>query len=93
MLEGQPCSIDEQAQEIIRRQGRTYTEQLLSAALEAGFDLKAMPVVMLGGGASTVTRYVREEDRLCHVLPLLDSRINAEGFERLAEQMAGTVKG
>ena len=92
VLGGQPCSMDEQVQEIIRRQGRNYTEQLLSATLEAGFDLKAIPVVMLGGGARVVTRYVNERDRLCRVLPLLDSRVNAEGFERLAEQMPDAVK-
>ena len=87
VLSGLPCALDEKVREVIRQQGRTYTEHLLSAAMEAGFDLKAMPVVMLGGGASVVTRYVREGDRLCRMIPLHDSRINAAGFERLAEQM------
>ena len=52
VLEGKGCSLDEQARAIIQRQGRLYTERLLSAAMEAGFDLKAMPVFMLGGGAA-----------------------------------------
>ena len=47
---------------------------------------------MMGGGANVVTRNVCERDRLCRVLPLLDSRINAEGFERLVEQMSGAEK-
>lgn len=51
VLSGQPCSMDEEARGVIERQGRQYTEHLLSAAMEAGFDLKALPVVMLGGGA------------------------------------------
>lgn len=92
VLNSQPCSMDEKAREIISRQGRAYTEQLLSATMEAGFDLKALPVVMMGGGANVVTRNVCERDRLCRVLPLLDSRINAEGFERLVEQMSGAEK-
>ncbi len=58
VLSGLPCALDEKAREVIWQQGRTYTEHLLSAVMEAGFDLKAMPVVMLGGGASVVTRYV-----------------------------------
>ena len=87
VLSGLPCALDEKAREVIRQQGRIYTEHLLSAVMEAGFDLKAMPVVILGGGASVVTRYVREDDRLCRMIPLHDSRINAAGFERLAEQM------
>ena len=52
VLEGKPCSMDEDARSIIQKQGRLYTERLLSAAMEAGFDLKAIPVVMLGGGAA-----------------------------------------
>lgn len=69
VLAGQSCSIGEDASVIIQQQGRLYTERLLSAAMEAGFDLHALPVVMMGGGASVVTRNVREQDRLCRVFP------------------------
>ena len=58
VLAGKPCSMDEDARDIIQKQGRLYTERLLSAAMEAGFDLKAIPVVMLGGGAAVVKRNV-----------------------------------
>lgn len=88
VLNGQPCTLHEQARSVLEQQGRAYTERLLSATMEAGFDLKAMPVVMLGGGTSVVTRYLHESDGLSRVFPLADSRINAVGFERLAEQMA-----
>ena len=47
VLAGQSCSMDENARTIIQKQGRIYTEALLSAAMEAGFDLKAVPAVML----------------------------------------------
>ena len=40
VLTGKPCSMDEMARSIIRRQGRLYTERLFSAAMESGFDLK-----------------------------------------------------
>ncbi len=52
VLSGKGCSLDEKARSIIQKQGRRYTERLLSAAMESGFDLKAIPVVMLGGGAA-----------------------------------------
>ena len=55
VLAGKPCSMDEDARSIIQKQGRLYTERLLSAAMEAGFDLKAIPVVMLGGSAAMVS--------------------------------------
>ena len=34
--------MNENAREIIQRYGRIYTERVLSAVMEAGFDLKAI---------------------------------------------------
>ena len=91
VLAGKNCSMDEQARAIIQRQGRLYTERLLSAAMEAGFDLKAMPVAMLGGGAAVVKGSVRPQDGLCRVFALLNDRVNAEGYERILGQLSGGV--
>ena len=94
VLAGKPCSMDEKARSIIRRQGRLYTERLLSAVMESGFDLKAIPVVMLGGGASVVKGNVSPQDGLCRVFALTDDRVNAEGFERILGQFSdGLGKG
>ena len=82
---------DDKARAIIQRQGRLYTERLLSAAMEAGFDLKAMPVVMLGGGAAVVKGNMRPQDGLCRVFTLLNDRVNAEGYERILGQLSGGV--
>ena len=89
VLAGKPCSMDEKARSIIRRQGRLYTERLLSAVMESGFDLKAISVVMLGGGASVVKGNVSPQDGLCRVFALTDDRVNAEGFERILGQFSG----
>lgn len=89
VLAGKPCSMDEKARSIIRRQGRLYTERLLLAVMESGFDLKAIPVVMLGGGASVVKGNVSPQDGLCRVFALTDDRVNAEGFERILGQFSG----
>ena len=91
VLAGKPCSMDEDARSIIQKQGRLYTERLLSAAMESGFDLKAIPVVMLGGGAAVVKGNVSEQDGLCRVFALIDDRVNAEGFERILGQFSGGV--
>ena len=61
--------MDEEARSIIQKQGRLYTERLLSSAMESGFDLKAIPVIMLGGGAAVVKGNVSEQDGLCRLLP------------------------
>ena len=89
VLAGKSCSMDEDARNIIQKQGRLYTERLLSAAMESGFDLKAIPVVMLGGGASVVKGNVSEQDSLCRVFALIDDKVNAEGFERILGQFSG----
>ena len=91
VLAGKPCSMDEDARSIIRKQGRIYTERLLSAAMESGFDLKAIPVVMLGGGATVVKSNVNPQDGLCRVFALPDDKVNAEGFERILGQFAGRL--
>ena len=68
--------------DIVNRQGRKYTERLLSATMEAGFDLHAIPAVLLGGGASVVSRHLSPKDGLCKTIFLLDDKVNAVGFER-----------
>ena len=91
MLAGQPCSLADEVRSIVNKQGRLYTERLFSAVMEAGFDLHAMPLVMLGGGACIVNRHVSPKDGLCRVIPLLDDRVNAIGFERTLGRVQGAV--
>ena len=45
VLNGNPCSLDSRAKEIIVKNGRAYTERILSSVMEAGFDLRAMQIV------------------------------------------------
>lgn len=89
VLAGRTCSMDEKARMVILEQGRLYTERLLSAIMEAGFDGKAMPVVFMGGGAAIVKRNVRPQDGMCRPIYLTDIHANATGFERIVEQMTG----
>ena len=91
ILAGQPCSLADEVRSIVNKQGRLYTERLFSAVMEAGFDLHAMPLVMLGGGACIVNRHVSPKDGLCRVIPLLDDRVNAIGFERALGRVQGAV--
>ena len=82
MLTGHPCTVSEAVRDIVNQQGRKYTEHLLSATMEAGFDLHAIPAVLLGGGASVVSRHLSPKDGLCKTIFLLDDKVNAVGFER-----------
>lgn len=87
VLAGNGCSLASGAKEIILRQGRLYTEQILSAIMEAGFDARAVPTVFMGGGAAIVKRHVTQQDGLCRQIFLSDIHANAAGYERIAGQM------
>ena len=52
MLAGQPCTVSDTVRDIVNRQGRKYTEHLLSATMEAGFDLHAITAVLLTRGVN-----------------------------------------
>ena len=92
VLSGKACSLDVGVQKVIDRQGDAYTRQLLSAVMEAGFDLHTLPVVMLGGGAAVVSRRVSEGKGVSRAFALEDDKVNAEGYERILEQMSRDVK-
>lgn len=88
VLNGQACSLEPAVKGVILQCGREYTERILSAVTEAGFDMKAVPSVVMGGGASIVKRHVRPQDGLCRQIYLEDVHANAAGYERLAGQMS-----
>lgn len=88
VLNGNSCSLDQKAKEIIQKNGRSYTERILSAIMEAGFDLRAIPSVFMGGGAAIVKRHVAPQDGLSRAVYLTDVNANAAGYERIVGQMS-----
>lgn len=88
ILSGKTCSVSDEVLRIVRQTGRKYTERILSAIIECGFDLQAVPSVFLGGGTKIFRRFVTPQDRLCRLTALTDVNLNAAGFERLAGQMS-----
>lgn len=87
ILNGRNCSLKQEVKDIILFQGRLYTEKILSAIMEAGFDLHALPSVIMGGGASILKRQVTTHDGLCGPVYLTDIHANAAGFERIVGQI------
>ena len=88
VLNGSTCSIHAKAKEIIQRNGRSYTERILSAIMEAGFDLRAIPAVFMGGGSAILKRHVGLQDGLFRAIYLTDVHANAAGYERIVGQMS-----
>ncbi|MFR4320703.1 MAG: ParM/StbA family protein [Blautia massiliensis (ex Durand et al. 2017)] len=87
VLRGKPSSMPAEVVSLIERQGRLYIEKILSAITEAGFDLRAVPSVFMGGGAAIFQHRVSEQDRLCRPIYLTDVHANAAGYERIVGQM------
>ena len=89
ILSNETCTVPEQAKAIVSRQGRLYVERLISEISECGFDLKAIPAVFMGGGASLVKPRVAPRDGLCRPFYLTDVSLNAKAFESLVGQRLG----
>ena len=87
VLRGKPSSMPAEVVSLIERQGRLYIEKILSAITEAGFDLRAIPSVFMGGGSTIVRRHVTPQDGLCRAFYLTDVKANAAGYERIVGQM------
>lgn len=87
VLRGKPSSMPAEVMSLIERQGRLYIEKILSAITEAGFDLRAVPSIFMGGGAAIFQHRVSTQDRLCRPIYLTDIHANAAGYERIVGQM------
>ncbi len=91
VLRGSAGSIDERVKAVIHAQADRYVRELLSAVVESGLDIRAMPTIFLGGGAALLKRHVSATDGLCRPLILDDVSLNAKGYERLTERMLGSA--
>ena len=87
VLRGKPSSMPAEVVSLIEKQGRLYIEKILSAITEAGFDLRAVPSVFMGGGAAIFQHRVSTQDLLCLPIYLTDVHANAAGYERIVGQM------
>ena len=90
ILTNRQCTLSSQAVLLIQRHGRLYVERLFSAIEECGFDLKALPVIFVGGGAALVQPRVSREDALCRAVYLTDVCINAQAYEAIVARKVRT---
>ena len=88
VLRGDASHVNEDAKKIIYQEAGRYTKRLLSAIAESGLDVRAMPAVFLGGGATLLKHHASAADGLCRPIILDDVCLNAKGYERLTERMS-----
>ena len=89
VMRGAATTLPREAKELIQKETEQYISRLLSAIQECGMDYRAMPMVVLGGGASILARHVSPRAGLCGLFALEDDKRNAQGFQRLCERMSG----
>ena len=87
-LRGSSGGMDERIRAVIHTQAGQYVQDLLSAIMESGLDVRAMPTVFLGGGAALMKRHGGAVEGLFRPFILDDVCLNARGYERLAAQMS-----
>lgn len=73
------------ANRIVIENGKKYAERIISTLLENGMDVKAVPVIFLGGGASLIKNFIPENE-FCQVEFITDIHANAKGYEYIARQ-------
>ena len=88
VMRGAATTLPREAKELIQRETEQYISRLLSVIQECGMDYRAMPMVVLGGGASILARHVSPSAGLCGLFTLEDDKRNAQGFQRLCERMS-----
>ena len=93
VLRGEGGHVDEQAEKIIHREAGKYVHALLSSITEHGLDIRAIPVIFLGGGAALLKTHVPRTDRIFRPIILDDITMNAKAYELLAGKAAGRRQG
>ncbi len=85
ILFGKRCSVNGKAVGIAIEYAKAYAERIINTLLENGFDVKAVPVVFLGGGAGCIDRLIPKET-FCTAQFVTDIHANAKGYEYIARQ-------
>lgn len=79
------CTLPTEITRIIVEYGKAYADRIVSTLLENGFDIKAVPVIFLGGGALFMKRFANHK-AFCSAEFITDIHANAKGFEAIAKQ-------
>lgn len=85
ILFGKRCSANGDICRIAIEHDKAYAGRIIGTLLENGFDIKAVPVIFLGGGAAFMERCTQREE-ICQAQYITDIHANAKGYERIVKQ-------
>lgn len=83
ILSGQRVQGLQEVTPVVERCAREFVSDLLSALRERQLELRAGPVIFVGGGAILLKRYIEESGKVAHPLFVEDIRANVKGYEQL----------
>lgn len=83
ILSGQTVRGLDEVVPVVERCAREFVSDLLSALRERQLELRAGPVIFVGGGAILLKRYIEESGKVAHPLFVEDIRANVKGYEQL----------
>lgn len=83
ILLGQPYQGLQEAVPVVERCAKEFVSDLLSALRERQLELRAGPVVFVGGGSILLRRYIQKSGKVAHPMFVEDIRANARGYELL----------
>ncbi len=89
ILKNQSCSMDEKAKNIIIAQGKDYVNRIFRTLIESGFDVAAVPIVFVGGGALFIKQNIGN-NRVCAMSIVEDIKANAIGYERITRALGAS---
>ena len=87
VLRGENPSLPPRLKELIHTEAKACVQNMLLAIMESGLDIRAMPTVFMGGGASLLKRYAPAAGELCRTVILDDVCLNAKGYEALQKRL------
>lgn len=83
ILSGQRVQGLQEVTPVVERCAREFVSDLLSALRERQLELRAGPVIFVGGGAILLKRYIEESGKVAYPLFVEDIRANVKGYEQL----------
>ena len=89
ILKNQPCSMDEKAKSIIITQGKDYVNKIFRTLTESGFDVAAVPIIFVGGGALFIKQNIGN-NRVCAMSVVEDIKANAIGYEKITRALGAS---
>ncbi len=86
VMKNLPCSMNDKARVIIEKESITYIDKLIRTLLESGFDISAIPIIFIGGGASLVEMNI-DKNKYAKMVFVKDIKANAIAYEKIAQMM------